>query len=104
MSLTKNFYSAFLYPDLLDMAAEIITTEDLKEFRVQLVQDFKSLLKDYNDTPRKKWLKSFEVMTMLNITKNTLKTYRTNGVLYAKKIGGMYYYAYQEIQELLQRD
>ena len=86
------------------MAAEIITTEDLKEFRVQLVEDFKCLLKDYNDTPRKKWLKSFEVMTMLNITKNTLKTYRTNGVLYAKKIGGMYYYAYQEIQELLQRE
>ena len=104
MSITKYLCSAFLYPNLLDMATEIITTEDLKAFGVQLLQDFKSLLNDYNDTPRKKWLKSYEVMTILNITKNTLKTYRTNGILYAKKIGGIYYYAHQEIQELLQRE
>lgn len=85
------------------MATEIITSEDLQQFRIQLLEDFKLLLRDYKETPRKKWLKSFEVMTMLNITKNTLKTYRTTGILYGKKIGGIYYYAYQEIQELLQK-
>ncbi len=84
------------------MPTEILTTDDLQEFRVQLLEDFERLLKAYNETPRKKWLKSFEVMTILNITKNTLTTYRTNGVLYAKKVGGVYYYAYQQIQELLQ--
>lgn len=83
------------------MATEIITTEDLQQFRAQLLEDLKSLLTDHRETPRKKWLKSFEVMTMLNITKNTLKTYRANGILYAKKIGGLYYYAYEDICELL---
>lgn len=42
-------------------------------------------------------------MTILDITKNTLKTHRENGLLYAKKVGGIYYYAYQEIHELLQK-
>ncbi len=41
---------------------------------------------------------------MLNITKNTLMTYRVNGILYAKKIGGVYYYAYEDIQGLLKRN
>ena len=85
------------------MPTEIVTIDDLKEFRIQLLEDLENLLKNYNETPKKKWLKSFEVMTMLNITKNTLKTHRENGVLYAKKIGGIYYYAYQEINEMLQR-
>jgi hypothetical protein len=86
------------------MATEIITPDDLQAFRAQLLDDFKDLLKDYTDTPRKKWLKSCEVMTLLNITKNTLRTYRTNRVLYGKKIGGIYYYAYQEIKGLLERE
>ena len=85
------------------MPTEIVTIDDLKEFRVQLLEDLENLLKNYNDTPKKKWLKSFEVMTMLNITKNTLKTHRENGLLYAKKIGGIYYYAYKEINDLLQQ-
>ena len=86
------------------MGAEIITTEDLRAFRILLLEDFKNILKNQNDPPTKKWLKSYEVMTMLNITKNTLMTYRTNGILYAKKIGGVYYYSYQDIKDLLQKN
>lgn len=93
-----------LHSKPLNMAAEIITTEDLRAFRMLLLEDFKNILKTQNDPPTKKWLKSYEVMTMLNITKNTLMTYRTNGILYAKKIGGVYYYAYQDIQELLKKN
>ncbi|WP_262696801.1 hypothetical protein [Pelobium manganitolerans] len=40
------------------MATEIITSEDLQQFRVQLLEHFKLLLKDYKDLPRKKWLHS----------------------------------------------
>ncbi|WP_255905575.1 helix-turn-helix domain-containing protein [Paradesertivirga mongoliensis] len=85
------------------MPTEIVTVEDLNEFRIRLLADMENLLKNYTQAPRKKWLKSFEVMTMLNITKNTLTTHRNNGVLYGKKVGGIYYYAYQEIMELLQK-
>ena len=84
------------------MSAEIITTDDLQQFRMQLLDDFKKLLKEHNGEPRKKWLKSYEVMTMLNLTKNTLKTLRVNGTLTAKKIGGGFYYDYQHIAQLLQ--
>jgi len=86
------------------MAVEVITTEDLKAFRMLLLEDFKNILNNQNDRPAKRWLKSYEVMTMLNITKNTLMTYRNNGILYAKKVGGVYYYAYQDIQELLKKN
>ena len=68
------------------MAIEVITREDLNEFRSLLIKDFKDLL---NSKPEqtKKWLKSIEVRNLLNISPGTLQNLRINGTLKYKRIG-----------------
>jgi hypothetical protein len=54
------------------MQLEIITKDDLKQFKTELLNDIKEIVK-----PQKKaqeWLKSAEVRKMLNISPGTLKT------------------------------
>ena len=40
------------------MATEEITTDDLREFKIELLEDLKQLLKEHSGQPSKKWLKS----------------------------------------------
>ena len=81
------------------MAAEIITKEDLQEFREQLLQDIKQLLGTQLNEP-KKLLKSYQVKNMLKISSGTLQTLRTNGTLPYKKVGGIIYYQYEDLLKL----
>ena len=81
------------------MSAEIITTNDLKEFKVELLNDIKKILNEKNDLPAKKWLRSPEVMKVLNISPATLQNLRINGSLPYTKLGGALYYDYEDIQK-----
>ena len=83
------------------MSAQIITTEDLKEFKTELLQDIKDLLKEQQNPVTKKWLKSVEVRKILNISPGTLQTLRVNGTLPHTKIGGTNYYNFTDIEKLL---
>lgn len=83
------------------MSAQIITTEDLKEFKIELLQDIKDLLKEQQNPIIKKWLKSVEVRKLLNISPGTLQTLRINGTLPHTKIGGTNYYNFTDIEKLL---
>lgn len=82
------------------MAIEVITKEDLNEFRLLLLNDFKELLKT-NTQPAKQWLKSREVRKLLNISPGTLQTLRINKILTYTKIGGILYYDNADIEKLL---
>ena len=84
------------------MAAEIITVEDLQAFKTELINDIKGLLKELKGQPNKKWLKSYEVRELLNISPGTLQNLRINGTLPYTKIGGVMYYDYADIQNMLQ--
>ena len=84
------------------MATEIITTDDLREFKMDLLGEIKQLFKEHNGQPSKKWLKSYEVRKILNISPGTLQNLRLNGTLPFTKIGGVMYYDYADIQEMLQ--
>ncbi|MEC7263889.1 MAG: helix-turn-helix domain-containing protein [Bacteroidota bacterium] len=86
------------------MGATIITTEDLMEFKVELLEDIKALLKDQNGQQGKKWLKSNEVRELLGISPGTLQNLRINGTLPYTKIGGVLYYEYHEIMEVLEQN
>ena len=86
------------------MGATIITTEDLMEFKVELLEDIKTLLKDQNGQQGKKWLKSNEVRELLGISPGTLQNLRINGTLPYTKIGGVLYYEYHEIMEVLEQN
>jgi hypothetical protein len=86
------------------MSAQIITTEDLKEFKTELIQDIKDLLKEQQNPVTKKWLKSVEVRKLLNISPGTLQTLRINGTLPFTKIGGTNYYNFTDIEKLLSKN
>lgn len=82
------------------MATEIITKEDLQEFRHQLLQDIKEII---GQAPaQKEWLKSPEVRKLLKISPGTLQNLRINGTLRFTKIGSIIYYSQQDIQKLLE--
>ena len=85
------------------MNIEFITKEDLKEFRSELLEDLKQFLAN-NKSEQKKWLKSADVRKMLNISPGTLQNLRINGQLRPNKVGGSFYYAFQDIQSLLVAD
>ena len=85
------------------MAVQIITLEDLTEFRLTLLQDLKDLLTK-NGQPEKKWLKSKEVRKLLNISPGTLQTLRINGTLTYTKVGGIIYCDQLDIDKLLSRN
>ncbi|TBX66121.1 DNA-binding protein [Flavobacterium silvisoli] len=82
------------------MAIEIITKEDLNQFRILLLNDLKEFLKT-NAQPAKQWLKSKEVRKLLNISPGTLQTLRINKTLTYTKIGGILYYDNTDIEKLL---
>lgn len=83
------------------MAIEVVTREDLNEFRTLLLNDFAQLLQA-RPQQVKQWLKSSEVRKLLNISPGTLQTLRINKTLSYTKIGGIIYYAHQDIEKLLE--
>lgn len=82
------------------MAIEVITREDLNEFRILLLNDLKELFKSEPQQGRQ-WLKSKEVRKLLNISPGTLQTLRINKTLSYTKIGGIIYYAQKDIDKIL---
>lgn len=83
------------------MPAAIITTDDLREFKIELLEDFKKLLESNSPVQTKKYVKSNEVMELLQVSPGTLQTLRINGTLPYTKIGGIIYYDAEEIQKVM---
>ncbi|KFF73829.1 transcriptional regulator [Chryseobacterium sp. P1-3] len=84
------------------MEISIVTKEDLKQLKKELLEEIKHLLE--NSMPiQKQWLRSSEVRKVLNISSGTLQTLRINGTLTYSKIGGSLFYSYKDIQKLLEQ-
>lgn len=82
------------------MVIDLITREDLNEFRNLLLNDLKQLIRPQSQQT-KQWLKSYEVRKILNISAGTLQNLRINGTLAYTKIGGLMYYKYSDIEKVL---
>lgn len=80
---------------------QILTKEDLHEFRNDLLKDLKEILQS-KPSQTKQWLKSSEVRKFLNISAGTLQTLRINKTLSYTRIGGIIYYAHKDIDKLLE--
>lgn len=85
------------------MAAKIITPEDLVEFKDDLLSDIKNLIGNKPKTT-KKWLKSPEVRKLLGLSTGTLQNLRINGTLPYTKMGGIIYYDYEKIMQVLEEN
>ncbi len=83
------------------MPTSIITTDDLRDFRMELLEDIKKLLSKHTNGNLKKYLKSAEVMSLLQISPGTLQNLRINGTLPYTKMGGIIFYEADEIQKVM---
>jgi len=85
------------------MPLELLTIKDLNDFKTELLKELKHLLSQ-NDLPRpKRLLKSREVRKILRISAGTLQNMRRNETLCFKKVGGIIYYHYEDIERLMKR-
>jgi hypothetical protein len=85
------------------MATEIITKQDLQEFKIQLLQEINKLLSE-REVPTSKWIRSSQVRELLNISPNTLLTLRVKGVISFTELGGILFYKREDIEEILKKN
>ena len=83
------------------MPTSIITTDDLREFKMELLEDIKKLLVKQASGTLKRYLKSPEIIELLQISPGTLQNLRINGTLPYTKVGGIIYYDAEEIQNMM---
>ena len=81
---------------------QLLSLNDLNDFKKQLLFEIKSLMKEYGGQPTKKWLKSKDVRKFLNISPGNLQNLRVNGTLPFTKIGGMIYYDAENIRHVME--
>jgi len=86
------------------MPTSIITTDDLREFKMELLDDIKNLLFKQATGKLKRYLKSSEVMEMLQVSPGTLQNLRINGTLPYSKVGGIIYYDTEDIQKTMSQN
>lgn len=86
------------------MAATIITTEDLYDFKIELLEDIKQLLNQNSESATKKWVKGPVVRKVLGISTSTLQNLRINRTLPYTKVGGTLYYDYGEVLQVFEKN
>ncbi|PSK90772.1 helix-turn-helix domain-containing protein [Taibaiella chishuiensis] len=83
---------------------QLITIDDLETFREKLLNDLNLLLKEAQNQPSKRWLKSAEVRRILDIAPGTLQSMRDSGVIKFMKIGGTLYYDQGDIEVMFEKN
>jgi len=84
------------------MKMDIITMEDLRQFKTELLQEMKGIIGQGTENQQSgEWLRSAQVRKMLNISAGTLQNLRINGILPFRKIGGTMYYNRVQIEKIL---
>lgn len=88
------------------MALEILTKEDLHNFKSELFSELTRLITENKPSKKeqREWLKSYEVMKMLNLSKGKLQSLRISGKLAFTRIGHCIYYKYDDIVLLMEEN
>jgi hypothetical protein len=84
------------------MPLELLTVHDLREFKKEFFHELKTLLKE--SSLKDKLLKSAEVRRLLRISPGTLQNLRNSNAIGFKKIGGIIYYDYNEIELMIRNN
>jgi hypothetical protein len=95
MKKSDSIIPAKLYRD------QVVTVGDLAEFKEDLLLSLARLIQEGRAKPPKKWLKSAEVKSLLEISTGALHAMRANGTLPFTKIGNLIYYEQEEINRVL---
>jgi len=83
------------------MAVNILTQEDLQQFKSELFAELQKVLSSHLPNHQAKFLKSYQIRDMLSISRGTLQTMRTNGTLVPTQVGGLMFYNYEDIVKLM---
>jgi hypothetical protein len=81
---------------------DIVTKEDLELFKQDLIRELSIIIKPQKHDP-KQWLRSAEVRKLLHISPGTLQNFRVNGTLSFTKVGGIFFYKYDDILKVLEK-
>lgn len=81
---------------------QLLTKDDLQEFQKTLLNQLQEIVQK-NKEP-KKWLRVSEVKELLKISASTIQTLRINGTISYTKLSGMYYYNYEDIEKLINKN
>ncbi len=84
------------------MNIEIVTKNDIIELKDQIIDEIKKMFSGPAD--QKEWLKSTDVMKILDCSPGTLQNLRVNGSLPYTKMGGTIYYSYTDVLKVLNRN
>ncbi len=86
------------------MQVNILTEEDLNQFKTELIQEIEQQLSscDNSVSNKSRWLRSAEVRKLMSISSGTLQNLRINGVLPYRKVGGIMFYAIDDIQKMME--
>ena len=90
------------------MATNIITPDDLEQFKWELLADIKEYLDKKEGTAQvqkeEEWIKSHQVQRLLGISPGTLQNLRVNGTIPYSKVGGVLFYKKADIQNILEQN
>ena len=100
------------------MAMEILTRDDLEQFKQEFFEEFRAIILQKEELkevttpekvinqnePLKKWLKTVDVLKMLKIASSTLLLKRVNGEIPFTRIGNTLFYDYDDILAILQQN
>lgn len=99
MSYFEKFYF-LIKKDRMNI--EIVTKNDIIELKDQIIDEIKKMFSGPAD--QKEWLKSTDVMKILDCSPGTLQNLRVNGSLPYTKMGGTIYYSYTDVLKVLNRN
>lgn len=86
------------------MPVNVATWEDLQEIKEDFLKEISQLIQDRIKPPKKTYLKSSEVKSMLKISTGTLQTLRVNGTLPFSKVGGIILYEKEDIIKIIEEN
>lgn len=83
---------------------ELVTTEDLNVLKKELLEEIARLLQGRQPQGTdKKWLKSREVRALLHISPGKLHQLRVSKKLPFTRLGGVIYYAQEDIEQMIKK-
>ena len=80
---------------------ELLTKEDLENFRNELKKDIEKLILEKDSLHSHKLLRSSEVIKLLKISKGTLHKLRKKGAIPYTKMGRIIFFNSKDIQKIL---
>ena len=83
---------------------ELLTKGDLLQFKKDLIEEISKLFGEKIKTEETDYLKSKQVKQILKCSDSTLQYYRDSGKLPFIKVGGIYYYTRDGINQFMKSE